>query len=132
MRIAILDGSPVTAWTITRLLPEGVDYEVLPTFEAADRVLSESPPDAILIGITAAHLPWERLLDLCESHCPEIPYLLYYSLRALPPGAPVPESIDSAATAPVEIGRLRLALADLVRRAAANRRREATLSYPAP
>jgi len=126
MRIAILDGSPVTAWTITRLLPAGVEFEILPSFEAASRVLSESPPDAILIGITNAHLPWNRLVDLCESHCPQIPYLLYYSLHALPQGQPVPQALDAAATTPVEIGRLREAVGELIRKA---ERRERSPSY---
>ena len=118
MRIAILDGSPVTAWTITRLLPPGVDFEVLPSFEAAQRSLAETPPDAILVGITSAHLPWDRLVELCRSHCPEIPYLLYYSLNALPPDEPYPQALDAVAAAPVEIGRLRLAVMDLVRQVA--------------
>ncbi len=116
MRIAILDCSPVTAWTITRLLPPDVDYEVLPSFEEAHRVLSESPPDAVLIGLTAGHLPWDQLVDLCRSNCPETPYLLYYSLTALPLGEPVPQAVAEAAVSPVEIGELRLAVRGLLDR----------------
>jgi len=124
MRIAILDASPVTAWTISRLLPAGVDYEVLPSFDAAHRVLSGCPPDAMLIGLTASRLPWHQLLELCQAHCPEVPYLMYYSLHALPQDSPVPWDLAEAAVAPVEIGQMRSAVHDLVERAAA---REQTL-----
>ncbi|NOZ94642.1 MAG: hypothetical protein GXP47_07895 [Acidobacteria bacterium] len=116
MRIAILDCSPLTAWTITRLLPPGVDYDVLPTFEEARRVLSEAPPDAVLIGLTAGRLPWDDLLKICTSCRPEIPYLLYYSLTALPAGEPVPQAVADAAVSPVEIRQLRLAVRDLLDR----------------
>jgi len=122
MRIAILDGSPLTAWTITRLLPAGVDYEVLPSFEEAHRVLSEAPPDAVLIGLTAGRLPWEELLELCTSCRPEIPYLLYYSLTALPSGEPVPQAVADAAVSPVEIRELRLAVRNLLDRVGSRER----------
>ncbi len=122
MRIAILDGSPLTAWTITRLLPPGVDYEVLPTFEEAHRVLSEAPPDAVLIGLTAGRLPWDDLVKICTSCRPEIPYLLYYSLTALPAGAPVTQAVADAAVSPVEIRQLRLAVRDLVDRVGSRKR----------
>jgi DNA-binding response OmpR family regulator len=117
MRIAILDCSPLTAWTIVRLLPPNVDYDVLPSFEEAHRVLCEAPPDAVLIGLTAGRLPWEDLLELCRSNRPEIPYLLYYSLNALPPGEPVPQAVANAAVSPVEIAELRLAVRGLLDRA---------------
>jgi len=116
MRIVILDCSPLTAWTIARLLPPEVDYDILPSFEEAHRILFEAPPDAILLGVTTGRLPWSHLLDLCRSAKPEIPFLLYYSLTALPQGKPVPQAVADAAVSPVEICRLRQAVRDLVNR----------------
>jgi len=105
MRVAILDVSPLTAWTVCRLLPPETDVVVFSAMEQAEFALRDHPPDAFLIGLRAGHISWEPLLERCRS-C-GVPYLLYYSLHVLPAGENLPGAVEAAAISSVEIGKLR-------------------------
>ena len=105
MQVAILDVSPLTAWTVCRLLPPGIEVRLLSALEDAEGLLRDCPPDAFLIGLTAGAVPWEELLESCRLR--NVPYFLYYSLHALPPEATLSRAVESAAVSPVELGGFR-------------------------
>jgi len=105
MRVAILDVSPLTAWTVCRLLPPETDVLLLSAMAEAETALLDCPPDAFLIGLTAGDIAWEPLLERCRAV--GVPYLLYYSLHALPTDETLPGAVEAAAVSPVELEELK-------------------------
>jgi DNA-binding response OmpR family regulator len=75
MRLLVLDGSQVLHSLVRRLAPEGVAVERAPTFDRAIALLVGNPPDAVMVNIGPADLPWQRFQGFCQSHSPKIPVL---------------------------------------------------------
>ena len=75
MHLLVLDGSRVLPSLVKRLAPEGTAVESAATFEEARLRLKERPPEALIVNLTPAELPWQELQALCEEHSPPIPVL---------------------------------------------------------
>lgn len=85
MHLLVLDGSRVLPSLVRRLAPLGVDVESAATFAEARRRLSQRPPQAMIVNLTPADLPWQELQSLCQGHSPPIP-VLYESCIYHSPG----------------------------------------------
>lgn len=75
MRLLVLDGSQLLHSLVRRLVPEHVVVEVQERFENAVAVLVADPPDAVIVNIGPADLPWRHFKIFCQSHEPKIPVL---------------------------------------------------------
>ncbi len=84
MRLLVLDGSRVLHTLVRRLAPSGVDVEEALTFHEAEQTLRERPPDAVIVNLTPAELPWAELKRLCQTHTPPIPVLYESCIHQCP------------------------------------------------
>lgn len=75
MQLLVLDGSRVLPSLVKRLAPQGVDVESAATFDEARLRLRQRPPQAMIVNLTPADLPWQELQSLCQGHSPPIPVL---------------------------------------------------------
>ena len=79
MRLLVLDGSRVLPALIRQLVPQDVDVDTTASFDEAIKELSNKAPDALIVNVTPAQLPWGRLQDLCHNHQPRPIPVLYES-----------------------------------------------------
>lgn len=75
MRLLVLDESPLLAWTVERLSPAGTDVAFARSLEEARLLLARTPPDAVIVSVPPASLPWSEFQRLCASHRPPVPVL---------------------------------------------------------
>ncbi|MDL2718418.1 MAG: hypothetical protein PT977_11745 [Acidobacteriota bacterium] len=75
MRLFVLDESRVLAWMVEHLSPPGTEVVGLTSFDDARRALLENPPDAAVVSINAAHLPWREFQEFCAKSRPRVPVL---------------------------------------------------------
>ena len=75
MRLLVLDECQILAWMVERLSPPGTEVVGLTSFDEARRSLLENPPDAAVVSLTSAHLPWRELSKLCVDLRPQVPVL---------------------------------------------------------
>lgn len=75
MHLLVLDGSRVLHSLVKRLAPEGVAVETAANFDEARQRLIDHPPQAMIVNLTPAELPWRELQSLCQGHSPPIPVL---------------------------------------------------------
>ena len=59
-RILVLDESRVLPWVVEHVCPPGTDVVSLTSFDEARRLVRESPPDAVVVSVPPAHLPWRE------------------------------------------------------------------------
>lgn len=74
-RILVVDRSLLLAWMVAKVVPPGVKVERASTFDQAERMLTENPPDAAVLHLAPSHQNWRRLLDLCIGNGRLIPFL---------------------------------------------------------
>lgn len=60
---------------VEQLCPPGTEVLKLGSFDEARRVLLECPPDAAVVTVGPAHLPWREFQQLCAGHTPPVPVL---------------------------------------------------------
>ena len=75
MRLLVLDENELLAWMAERLAPPGTEVRGFTSFDEARRALLEDPPDAAVVCVTAARLPWREFGRLCASRRPPVPVL---------------------------------------------------------
>lgn len=75
LRVLILDGSRILVSLVRRLAPGPVELEEVAAFDEALARLRDDPPDALIVNVSPADLPWRQLKALCEDHTPKIPVL---------------------------------------------------------
>lgn len=80
MRLLVLDESRILAWLVERLAPPGTEVVGLVRFEEACRALAENPPDAAIVSMTRARLPWREFQKRCASLKPPVPVLFESSV----------------------------------------------------
>lgn len=73
-RLLIVDGSPLTAWLIARVVPPEVRVATATSMHDAERRLTDDPPDAVIFNLTPCRIGWRRLVELCLTHQPPIPF----------------------------------------------------------
>ena len=75
MRLLVVDESPLLPWTVERLSPAGTEVASARSLEAARRLLVVAPPDAVVVSVPPATLPWSEFQQLCASRQPPVPVL---------------------------------------------------------
>jgi len=75
LRLLVLDENHLLAWMVERLAPPGTEVVGFTSFDDARRALLDNPPDAAVVCVTAAHLPWREFGRLCASRRPPVPVL---------------------------------------------------------
>jgi DNA-binding NtrC family response regulator len=75
LRLFVLDENQLLAWMVEHLSPPGTEVVGFTAFDDARRALLENPPDAAVVSITSAHLPWREFRELCASRRPPVPVL---------------------------------------------------------
>jgi len=75
LRLLVLDECQLLAWMVERVSPPGTEVVGLTSFDDARRALLENPPDAAVVSLTSAHLPWLEFRQLCASRRPQVPVL---------------------------------------------------------
>lgn len=60
---------------VERVSPPGTEVVGFTAFDDACRALLENPPDAAVVSLTSAHLPWLEFRQLCASRRPPVPVL---------------------------------------------------------
>ena len=75
MRLLVLDDSPLLAWTVARLSPAGTVVTGARSLDEAIRLLEEAAPDAVVVSVPPATLPWPGFQQLCASRHPPVPVL---------------------------------------------------------
>ena len=75
MRLLVLDDSPLLEWTVVRLCPPGTELLIARSFEEARRLVVEASPDAAVVSVPPADLPWCELQRLCATRRPPVPVL---------------------------------------------------------
>lgn len=112
MRLLLLDGSRLLASLVRRLVPPGVEIEEVLTFGDAMARLRERPPDAVIVNLGPADLPWRDLKSFCESQSPQIPVLFESCIHASSAEAGLGDLNHSAwfLTKPYDLHELRAAL----------------------
>lgn len=73
MRVLVLEDGQVLSWVVGHMSPP--ETEILPfeSFADACRLIERDPPDAVVVNLTAAHLPWREFQHLCASRTPSVP-----------------------------------------------------------
>ncbi|MDH3746288.1 MAG: hypothetical protein OES47_14410 [Acidobacteriota bacterium] len=127
MRLLVVDGSEILARTVKRLAPPGIEVHTLSSFREAMDSLLEDAPQALVVNITHADLPWRDLQLRCRDHSPPIPVLFESSFYEDPAAAGLddlgPRSVFLAK--PYRLSDLRREIRHLTRQARLNLRRTA-------
>lgn len=97
MRLLVLDGSKVLESLVRRLAPDDVEVETAATFDDGLSLLESRPPDALIVDVTPAQLPWDRLRAVCQEHDPPIPVLYESCVYRDPAEAGIGELDDRCA-----------------------------------
>jgi DNA-binding response OmpR family regulator len=75
LRLFVLDESHLLALTVERLAPPGTEVSGFTSFDEACREMLERAPDALVVAVNSAHLPWREFRALCAAHTPPVPVL---------------------------------------------------------
>jgi DNA-binding response OmpR family regulator len=97
LRLFVLDESHLLAWTVEHLAPAGTEVVGFKSLGEATRAMHERAPDAFIVAVNSAHLPWRELCALCAAHTPPVPVLCGSPLYATAEEA----GIDHARNAPL-------------------------------
>lgn len=80
----MLDQSCLLPWVIRHEAPVGVEVEAVLSLDAAERILEQRPPDAAVVSVPPAKLPWRSFQRLCASRRPPVPVLYESCVHANP------------------------------------------------
>jgi len=75
MRLLVLDQNQLLSWVVRHELTGGVEVVAVRTLEEAAHELRERPPDAAVVSLPPAHLPWREFQHLCATRQPPVPVL---------------------------------------------------------
>ena len=75
MRFLVIDGSRILPALIERLAPDGVEVEMASTYDEAKCTICGRHPDAVIVNLGPAELPWQELHECCRTQSPPIPVL---------------------------------------------------------
>ena len=82
MRLLVLDQSQLLPWLVGYEFPAGLEIQSVRSLREAERVITTTPPDAALVSLPPACLPWREFQHLCASRQPPIPVLYESCLAA--------------------------------------------------
>lgn len=86
MRLLVVDSNHLLGWQIRHQVPSDVALDVVSDLATAERRLRDDPPDAAVVSLPPAELPWRDFQHLCATRTPPVP-VLYESCVHRCPGA---------------------------------------------
>jgi hypothetical protein len=75
MRVLVLDQSGILPWLVEHASTPGTVVQAVRSVEEAERAVRERPPDAAVVSMPHAQLPWARFQHLCAVQQPPVPVL---------------------------------------------------------
>jgi len=75
LRLLVVDSNQLLGFQLRHELPPEIELEVVGDFSAAERRLRETPPDAAVVSLPPAELPWRDFQRLCAARRPPVPVL---------------------------------------------------------
>jgi hypothetical protein len=122
VRLLVIDQSGILPWLVERAAP-GVEVEAVTCLEQAERVLRHHPPDAAVVSMPPATLPWRDFQHLCATLEPPVPVLYESCVHDDAAGVGIDPAEGTALflRKPAPRGALRGALRGLLEIAAARR-----------
>lgn len=118
IRVLVVDGSSLMLRLVENIAHEEVRVDQARTFSDAQYALAIDPPQAVIFNITPCHLRWRLLINLCQSHDPQIPF---FCCTSLPEDHDIildlPCDKEGIFFKPMPIGELRLCVRELLDRA---------------
>lgn len=75
MRLLVLDQSLILQWLVRHEFPDGLEVASARSLHEAEQLLVADPPDAAVVSLPPAQLPWQEFQHRCATHVPPIPVL---------------------------------------------------------
>lgn len=77
MRLLVVDQSSILQWLVRHEFPDGLEIATARNLVEAEAQLAEetNAPDAALVSLPPARLPWRDFQHRCAVHVPPIPVL---------------------------------------------------------
>jgi DNA-binding NarL/FixJ family response regulator len=75
VRLLVVDQSLILQWLVRHEFPDGLEIASARNLDEAQRFLDALPPDAAVVSLPPAELPWRDFQHRCASHVPPIPVL---------------------------------------------------------
>ena len=72
MRLLVVDQSRILQWLVRHEFPDGLDIASAQSLDEAERILEALPPDAAVVSLPPAELPWRAFQHRCAAHVPPI------------------------------------------------------------
>lgn len=125
MRLLVVDSNALLGWQLRHQLAPEVEVELVGDFDSAERCVLERPPDAAVVNLPPADLPWREFQHLCATRNPPVPVLYESCVHRCPSAAGIDEGEGYAAFLPKPASRQELsaALAALLAVSRAGRRK---------
>jgi len=118
MRLLVLDHSGILPWIVGHATGPGDEVEAVASLEEAERAVRDHPPDAAVVSLTPAELPWGRFQHLCATREPPVPVLWESCVHAGPreAGIDLSDGVALFLAKPVRPAVLHQALEELLAR----------------
>lgn len=75
MRLLVLDQSLILQWLVRHEFPDGLEIASAQSLQEAEALLAAEAPDAAVVSLPPARLPWRDFQHRCAAHVPPIPVL---------------------------------------------------------
>jgi len=75
VRLLIVDRSGILPWRVGRAAPLGTSIQAASSLKEAARRVCDDPPDAVVVSVPRARLPWAQFQCLCAGRRPPVPVL---------------------------------------------------------
>ena len=78
MRLLVVDQSLILQWLVRHEFPDGVEIASAQSLHEAEALLAAdgpNAPDAAVVSLPPARLPWRDFQHRCAAHVPPIPVL---------------------------------------------------------
>lgn len=78
MRLLVVDQSLILQWLVRHEFPDGLEIASAQSLQEAEALLAaDAPqaPDAAVVSLPPARLPWREFQHRCAAHVPPIPVL---------------------------------------------------------
>ncbi len=78
MRLLVVDQSLILQWLVRHEFPDGLEIASAQSLQEAEALLAAdaaNAPDAAVVSLPPARLPWREFQHRCAAHVPPIPVL---------------------------------------------------------
>jgi DNA-binding NtrC family response regulator len=75
VRLLVVDQSLILQWLVRHEFPDDLEVASARSLHEAEQLLAANPPDAAVVSLPPAQLPWHEFQHRCATHVPPIPVL---------------------------------------------------------